>query len=86
MSENILFLLAHKSFGFMPCLTLHFKILCTNIALNIPLICSKVELWEKCYRKVKGNKHKMHPVADPKQDIALGKCHFIGNRGQTMGG
>ncbi len=39
MLENILFLLDHKGFGFMPSLMLHFKILCTNIFLNIPFFC-----------------------------------------------
>lgn len=58
-------------------------------ALILPLIFPssvvKVELWEKCYREIKGNKDKCIQ-SQAQTGHQSGQCDFIGNREQNMGG
>lgn len=58
-------------------------------ALILPLIFPssviKVELWEKCNREIKGNKHRCIQCLT-QTGHQTGQCNFIGNRWQNMGG
>lgn len=44
-----------------------------------------MELWEKCYREIKGNKDKCIQ-SQAQTGHQSGQCDFIGNREQNMGG
>lgn len=58
-------------------------------ALILPLIFPssvvKVELWEKCFREIKGNKDKCIQ-SQAQTGHQSGQCDIFGNREQNMGG